>query len=159
LTARTGRPRLRLTEVRVGTTRVRVTAILEWAVAVVLIVATLGIGSIVAREFRTVAAVARVIANEEPTPALPAPAGVPSRAVSVPLLLLLDGLDVRVGESLTQIAARLGRQAEVGMESVERAPNGERLTRFYEHGGRRFVLVFEPFERDAEPRIAAIYLQ
>lgn len=140
-------------------TRVRVTSILEWAVAVVLVLATLGIGSIVAREFRTVAAVTPVIADEVLTPVLPAPAGVPSRAVSVPMLLLPEGLDVRVGESLTQIAARLGRQAEVGLESVERAPNGERVTRFYEHGGTRFVLVFEPLERDAEPRIAAIYLQ
>jgi hypothetical protein len=64
-----------------------------------------------------------------------------------------------VGETLTQIATRLGRESEVGVESVERAPNGERLTRFYEYAGSRFVLVFEPFQRDAEPRVAAIYLQ
>ena len=141
------------------TTRVRLTSILEWAVAVVLIIATLAIGSIVVREFRSVAAVTPVIADAVPAPVLPAPAGVPARAVSVPVLLLPDGLDVRVGETLTQIAARLGRQAEVGLESVERAANGERLTRFYEHAGSRFALVFEPFEPDAEPRIAAIYLQ
>jgi hypothetical protein len=141
-------------------TRVRVTSMLEWAVAACLILAALGIGSVVAREFRTVAAATtRVIADEVPAPVLAAPAGVPSRAVSVPVLILPDGLDVRVGESLTDIAARLGRQAEVGTESVERAPNGERLTRFYEQGGTRFVLVFEPFEQNAEPRVAAIYLQ
>ena len=140
-------------------TRIRVTSVLEWAVAVVLILATLAVGAIVVREFRTVAAVTPVIADEVPAAVLPAPAGVPARAVSVPVLLLPDGLAVRVGETLAQIAARLGRQAEVGMESVERAPNGERVTRFYEHGGSRFVLVFEPFEREAEPRIAAIYLQ
>lgn len=140
-------------------TRVRVTSILEWAVAAVLILAALAVSSIVAREFRTVAAATRVIADEVPAPVLPAPAGVPSRAVSVPMLLLSDGREVRVGESLAQIASRLGRQAEVGMESVERAANGERLTRFYEHAGSRFVLVFEPFARDTEPRIAAIYLQ
>lgn len=139
--------------------RVRVTSVLEWAVAAGLILATLGIGSVVVREFRTVAAVTRVIADEVPAPVLAAPAGVPPRAVSVPVLILPDGLDVRVGETLTQIAGRLGRQAEVGTESVERAVNGERLTRFYEQGGTRFVLVFEPFEREAEPRVAAIYLQ
>lgn len=139
--------------------RIRVASILEWAVAVSLVLATLAIGALVAREFRTVAAGTPVIADEVPAPALPAPAGVPSRAVSVPVLLLPDGQDVRVGETLAQIAARLGRQAEVGMESVERAPHGERVTRFYEHAGARFVLVFEPSERDGEPRIAAIYLQ
>ena len=32
---------------------------------------------------------------------------------------------------------------------------GERLTRFYEYGGSRFVVVFEPFERNGEPRVAA----
>ena len=139
-------------------TRVRVTSFLEWAVAVVLVFAVLAIGSIVVREFRTVTAVTPVIADEVPAPVLPAPAGVPPRAVSVPVLLLPDGLGVRVGETLAQIGSRLGHQAEVGVESLERAPNGERLTRFYEHAGSRFVLVFEPFERDAEPRIAAIYL-
>jgi len=138
--------------------RVRVTSMLEWAVAAFLILAALAIGSIVTREFRTVAAATRIISDEVPAPLLP-PAGVPPRAVSVPVLILPSGEDVRVGESLTQIAARLGREAEVGTESVERAPNGERVTRFYEQGGTRFVLVFEPFERDAEPRVAAIYLQ
>ena len=44
-------------------------------------------------------------------------------------------------------------------QSVERAPNGERLTRFYEYAGTRFVLVFEPLRSEGEPRIAAIYLQ
>ena len=35
---------------------------------------------------------------------------------------------------------------------------GERLTRFYEYAGFRFILVYEPFERNGEPRVAAIYL-
>jgi hypothetical protein len=33
------------------------------------------------------------------------------------------------------------------------------MTRYYEYGGTRFVLVFEPFEQKGAPRIAAIYLQ
>jgi hypothetical protein len=33
------------------------------------------------------------------------------------------------------------------------------VTRFYDHVGTQFVLVFEPFEENAEPRVAAIYLQ
>lgn len=140
-------------------TRVRVESILEWVLAAGFIVAALGVGSLVVREFRTVSAVMPVIAREAPAPPPAAPAGVPSRAVSVPVLLLPDGKAVRVGESLADVAARLGRQAEVGAQLVERAPNGERLTRFYEHAGSRFVLVFEPFERDAEPKVAAIFLQ
>ena len=140
-------------------TRVRFESILEWAVAAASIVAMLALGSMAVREFRTVSAVMPVIAREAPpAPAPPTPSGVPSGAVSVPVLLLSDGQEVRVGESLSQIAERLGRQAEAGLQSIERGSIGERLTRFYEHAGTRFVLVFEPFERDAEPRIAAIFL-
>lgn len=137
--------------------RERFTAILEWALAAAFIAATLAVGSIVVREFRTVSAVMPVSADS--TAASPAPAAVPSRAVSVPVLLLADGHAVRVGDSLADVAARLGRQAEVGLQAVERGPVGERLTRFYEHAGTRFLLVFEPFDREGEPRVAAIYLQ
>jgi hypothetical protein len=28
----------------------------------------------------------------------------------------------------------------------------------YEYGGTRFIVVFEPFERDGEPRVSGIYL-
>ena len=140
-------------------TRVRVESALEWALAAAFIFVALAVGSLVIREFRTVSAVTPVIAREASASAPAVPAGVPSRAVSVPVLLLRDGNAVRVGETLSDVAARLGRQAEVGAQSVERAPNGERLTRFYEHAGSHFVLVFEPFERDAEPKVAAIYLQ
>jgi hypothetical protein len=140
-------------------TRVRVESVLEWALAAAFMLVALAVGSLVVREVRTVSAVTSVIAREAPAAASAAPAAVPPRAVSVPVLLLPDGNSVRVGETLSDVAARLGRQAEAGAQAVERAPNGERLTRFYEHAGSRFVLVFEPFERDAEPTVAAIYLQ
>ena len=142
-----------------ATTRVRVESVLEWVLAAAFILVALAVGSLVVREFRTVSAVTSIIAREAPAPVAAAPAAVPPRAVSVPVLLLPDGNAVRVGETLSDVAARLGRQAEAGAQAVERAPNGERLTRFYEHAGSRFVLVFEPFERNAEPKVAAIYLQ
>ena len=41
---------------------------------------------------------------------------------------------------------------------MDRGSLGERLTRFYEYAGARFILVFEPFERNGEMRVAAIYL-
>lgn len=139
-------------------TRIRIGAIVEWVVAAGFILAALAAGSIVVREFRTVSAVMPVIAREAPAPVPPTPAGVPARAVSVPVLLLSDGTEVRVGETLSDIATRLGPTAVAGSSSVERAPNGERLTRFYQYAATRFVLVFEPFERGAEARVAAIYL-
>jgi hypothetical protein len=140
--------------------RTRFGSALEWLVAAAFIVAILAVGSVVWRELRTVSATLPVIAREPQADAtLAPPVGVPARAVSVPVLLLPGGQSVRVGEGVAAIAARLGREAEVGSQTAERARFGERLTRFYEHLGTRFVLVFEPFEEKGEPKVAAIYLQ
>lgn len=140
------------------TTRIRFGSVIEWVLATGIILAVLAVGSLIIRELRVVNATMPVSAREaEPSAAVPA--GVPARAVSVPVLLLPGGHEVRVGDSAAAIAARLGRSAEVGTQVVEPAPLGERLTRFYEHQGTKFVLVFEPFEAGGPPRVAAIYLQ
>ena len=140
-------------------TRQRFASFLEWAVAAGCVAALLGIGSIVMHEVRTVSTLTSVSARES-TPEPPiAPTGVPPRAVSVPMLLLADGTEVRVGETVSAIVDRLGQHAVVGKQAIERAAHGQRLTRFYDHIGTPFVLVFEPFERDGEPRVAAIYLR
>jgi hypothetical protein len=137
--------------------RVRLAPALEWFVAAVFLLATLGVASLIVRELRT--------APASPTPvaaaAMPAalPVAVPARAISVPVLLLIDGRQVRVGDTVEQVAKTLGRAAEVGTQVVDRGALGERLTRFYEHQGTRFLLVFEPFERRGALRVAAIYLQ
>jgi hypothetical protein len=141
-------------------TRQRFTSLLEWAVAVACIASMLLLGSLAVREFRTVSAMTSVSASTPAsTPAPAALAGVPARAISVPLLLLSDGKEVRVGETISAIVERLGQHAIVGKQAIERAVHGQRLTRFYDHVGTQFVLVFEPFEANAEPRVAAIYLQ
>jgi hypothetical protein len=139
-------------------TRARFGSAIEWVVAAAFIVVVLIVGSIIVREMRTVSATVPVSARE-PQSASVAPAGVPPRAVSVPVLLLPGKKEVRVGDSVPAVARRLGRDAEVGKQTVEPSRFGERLTRFYEHGGTRFVLVFEPFEAKGEPKVAAIYLQ
>ena len=138
-------------------TRARFGSLLEWILAAVCIVAILAVGSIVVREFRTVSAVTPVIAHEALLP--DPPAAVPSRAVSVPVLLLPGGAEVRVGDTAAAVASRLGREAEVALPSVDRTSTGERVTRFYERGGTRFVVVLEPFAGDGQIRVAAIYLQ
>jgi hypothetical protein len=141
-------------------TRPRVTSILEWAVAVAFIAAMLVVGSVVVREFRLVSAMTSVSASAPDTvPPTLASVGVPPRAISVPMLLLSDGKEVRVGETISVIVERLGEHAIVGKQAIERAVHGQRVTRFYDHVGTQFVLVFEPFEENAEPRVAAIYLQ
>ena len=138
--------------------RRRFESFVEWVLAVSFIAALLGIGSVVVREIRTVNAVTPVIARE-PTQTPPVPAGIPSRAVSVPMLLLEDGNQVRIGDSAAAITSRLGRQAEVRAPMIDHAPTGERLIRFYNHGGTQFSLVFEAAGTSGEMRLAAIYLQ
>ena len=137
--------------------RFRLGAIVEWAVAAAAIVAVAALASFADREVRTVTAVTPVIAREAPLPAIAPPAAIPPGAILVPLLLLSDGTKIDIGETASRVTARLGPSAEVAPPAVERAPHGERVTRTYERQGIRFRLVFEPFDKDAEPRVAAIY--
>jgi hypothetical protein len=139
-------------------TRRRFESLVEWALAVAFMVALLGIGSVVVREIRAVNPVTPVIAREPAhTPLVPA--GVPSRAVSVPMLLLADAGQVRVGDSMAAITSRLGREAEARAPMTDLTRTGERVTRFYNYAGTRFSLVFEASRSSGEMRISAIYLQ
>jgi hypothetical protein len=136
------------------TVRGRFGSVLEWLVAAAFLLATLGVASLILQELR--------VSRRPPPPVESAalvPRAIPSRAVSVPILPLPDGKQVRVGDSFAAVAAALGRAAESGRQELDRGPIGERLTRFYEHAGTRFILVFEPFERNGESRVSGIYVQ
>jgi hypothetical protein len=137
--------------------RFRLGAIVEWAVAAAAIVALVALASFADREVRTVTAVTPVIAREAPSRSIVPPAAIPPGAISVPLLLFSDGTKIDIGEPASRVAARLGPSTEVAPPAVERAPHGERVTRTYEHQGIRFRLVFEPFDKGSDPRVAAIY--
>jgi hypothetical protein len=136
--------------------RVRIGSALEWLIAAAFLLATVAVATLIVRELRTAP---RAAASTRDASATSLPAGVPTRAISVPVLLLLDGKEVRVGQSVDHVSRALGRAAEVGRQLADRGALGERLTRFYEHNGTRFVLVFEPFERNGDLRVAGIYLQ
>ena len=137
--------------------RLRVAPLVEWLVAAAFLCATVAVASLVVRELRGPVRVSVAAAPARPLVAS-VPAAVPARAVSVPVLPFLDGKEVKVGETMSMVATRLGRAAESGRQEVDRGSLGERLTRFYEYSGSKFILVFEPFERNGEPRVAAIYL-
>ncbi len=135
--------------------RVRFGSAVEWMVAAGFLAATLIVGSLIVRELRTVRPLPAQAEERAPDAV---PVGVPARAISVPALLLLDGKEIRVGDSVDRVADLLGRSAEVGTQTHEKGPIGDRITRVYEHAGTRFILVFEPFETKGRPRVAAIYL-
>ena len=134
----------------------RATPVLQWALAVGCLTAAGVVGTSVVRELRVVpgdAGSAKTAVDGPP------PTGVPAGAVSLPVLLFDDGKGIRVGDSATHIAALLGRGAEVGRYQVDAAAGGERLTRFYEYRGRRFVLVFTLADSHTDPAVTAIYLE
>lgn len=135
--------------------RLRLASALEWAVAAAFLAATLGVASLILRDMKVPAT--RTVAAAQPAVA-PVPSAVPSSAVSVPVLPFADGKEIKVGDSARAVSERLGRAAETGREEVDRGRLGARLTRFYEYAGFRFIVVYEPFERNGEPRATAIYL-
>jgi hypothetical protein len=132
-------------------------AALEWVLAVAFLACVIAVGVLIVGELRAAplppraAPVARVLSTSVPP-------SVPARAVSVPALPFQDGKEVKVGDSVSAVATTLGRAAELGRQEVDRGSFGERLTRYYEYDGARFILVFEPFERQGEAKLSAIYL-
>jgi hypothetical protein len=143
-----------------STFRSQVASALEWAVAALFLTATIAVASLLVRDMRREPQ--RFIATESARPVATevatVPPWVPERAISVPVLPLADGKEIRIGDTVWGVAAQLGRAAESGRQEVDRGALGERLTRFYDYAGSRFILVFEPFERNGEARLAAIYL-
>jgi hypothetical protein len=135
--------------------RVRLGSVLEWAVAAAFFGATLLVASLILHDLRTgvrAASATRTAAISD------IPAAVPKGAVSVPVLAFGDGKQVRLGDSAAAVSTRLGRGAETGREEADAGRLGQRLTRFYDYAGFRFVVVYEPFERNGERRVSAIYV-
>ena len=136
--------------------RLGLASFVEWLIAAAVIALVLVGGAIAVREIRTVRPVTPVHAG---APVAEPPAGVPPRTVSVPMLVLADGKELRVGARLSEVAALVGQAAQVGADAVERAAGRERFTRTYDYIGSRFAVVFEPANAAAEPRVVAIYRQ
>jgi hypothetical protein len=138
------------------TTRARISSLFEWLVALACIFGVAAIGSVLMRDMSNVAAVAPVIAHEEPPP--DPPAAVPPRSVSVPVLLLANGSELRVGDVAVDALAHLRAESEVAPRAIDRTTLGERVTRFYAQNGQRFAVVLQPLAADGDVRVAAIYL-
>jgi hypothetical protein len=136
--------------------RVRFGSVVEWAVAAALFAATLAVTMLILQDVRGSGVRSPHIVV--PIAIDDVPASVPKGAVSLPTLTLRDGKTVRVGDRSATIAATLGPGAETGREQADQGRLGLRVTRFYDYGGFRFVIVYEPFERSGERRVSAIYL-
>ena len=136
--------------------RLRLGSAIEWAVAVVFLAATIAVGSLILRQLGMLGAPAPAGVVEPAPPTLPT--AIPPLAISVPALSLADGTEVRLGDTLEQVTKAVGPD-EVEPPVVDRGRLGARVTRFYKRAQTRFLVVFEPFERQGELRAAAIYIQ
>ena len=138
-------------------TRRRFGSVVEWLVAGVCATAGVAMPPTVTAEFRSVRPVVPVSATEaQPAVSLP---GIPPGVVSVPLLLLSDDRELRVGERLVDVAGRLGSAIQPVSESVDDVRGRRQISRFYDQDGVRFILVFDSAGRDADARLAAIFLR
>ena len=137
-------------------TRVRVGSILEWGIAAACIVAALVLGSAAVQEVRTLRAVTPVIASARP--AVDPPASIPSSAASVPMLVLRNGSRLQVGDSASTANDKVSGW-QVGPDTIERGPHGDRVTRSYSDGNLSFLVVIESPEPGADARVGGIYVE
>lgn len=85
------------------------------------------------------------------------PPGIPAGATEVPLLVLLDGTEIRVGDPHARLKSLDERHA-AGPSQTTHGDFGERVIRAYLHGTTRFIIVSQR-SSDAEPlKVAGIYL-
>ncbi len=136
--------------------RLRLGSAAEWSVAFVFLLATVGVGALILHELT---AIGRPSPAPQMTSPAALPASLPALSIPVPSLRLPGAGELRLGDSLDKVSSLLGREAETGVQAAEPAHTGTRLIRGYEYGRIRFTIVFEPFERNGEFRIAGIYIQ
>jgi hypothetical protein len=134
--------------------RTRISFTGEWLTAVALLLGTVLVGLLIVRELRGAPR-----APENARDATAASAAVPADAVSVPTLMLGGRQEIKVGDRAADALAELGSSVTLVTQVTERSPIGTREIRSYQLSGTNFILVFEPFERRGELRVAAIYLQ
>ena len=138
-------------------TRRRFGSFVEWLFAAACAAGVVMGAASAVQEFGSVRAVVPVRAETVADPALFA--GVPPDVVRVPLLLLANKREVRLGERLADVADHLGSAARLVSESFEDTAVGRRVTRFYDDLGVQFVIVFDAPGQNADPRVSAIFIR
>lgn len=133
--------------------RRRISSLVEWAAAALGVMALVWIVSVPLQRSlgrRGEAAVAQVNTA--------APPGVPAAATNVPVMLLLDGREIRVGDLRARLDEVLPPQLADGPPHVSRAQFGDRHSRAFIVDGARFYVVCERTEPNGAMRVSGIYL-
>ena len=86
------------------------------------------------------------------------PPGVPGGATNVPVMLLLDGREIRHGDLHSRLVQLLPEKLVEGPIVRSSGDLGDRHTRAYIVNGMRFYVVCERSEPGGPMRVAGIYL-
>lgn len=127
-------------------------SIVEWAIAAALLVSLGWFSSDLAGSWMARRTTLVRDAMAEP------PSGVPTGATSVPLLLLLDGREIRTGQTHAEIQMLLGARLAVGEPHRSPGVLGDRITQAYTDNGTRFFITTERMEPGGPVRVTGIYL-
>jgi hypothetical protein len=133
--------------------RFRVGSVFEWVVAGLGVFALVWLVSVPVQRLIGPGVEAALV--DEPSGL---PPGVPPGATNVPVMLLLDGREIRQGDLHTRLNTLLPEKLADGPARVSTAEFGERHTRAYLVDGTRFYVVCERLEPGGPMRVAGVYL-
>jgi len=128
----------------------------EWLLALGILAGVVWAGGPVLRRVAPLPA-GNVTLVESDLPALPD--GVPQGASNVPLVILLDGTEVRVGMSEQDLMVPALSRWSAGASTVEKGVIGDRIITPYRSGPLSFWIVLDRIDESREREVTAIYVR
>jgi hypothetical protein len=133
--------------------RLRIASLFEWVAAAVGVAGVIWLLSVPVQ--RLIGPRVEAALVDTPTPL---PAGIPPGTTSVPVMLLVDGREIRHGELHTRLTQVLPDRLLNGPVLRTPGDHGERQTRTYVVDGTKFYVVCERTEKGGPMRVTGIYL-
>jgi hypothetical protein len=131
-----------------------VRSLIEWGLAIAALAGVVSLGAPVVMPWLPRAQNRAALESDSADP----PEGVPSSATSIPVLLLLDGSEVRVGDTDAHLATELPESALEPKTTATVSAGGRRVVRTYLVRGTRFWVVVERWDPKQPPRVTGIFL-
>ena len=128
----------------------------EWVLALGVLAGVVWVGGPVVQRLAPLGSTS-VTLVESALPDLPG--DVPGDAQSVPLLMLLDGGEVRLGMTEKAFSARPFSRLTAGPVAIEKGVIDDRLVLPFRSGSSRFWVVLDRTEAGQERLVTAIYVR
>ncbi|MDH4062912.1 MAG: hypothetical protein OEW19_00825 [Acidobacteriota bacterium] len=133
-------------------------SLLEWLLALVVLAGVVRVaGPVFGRLFPLSPGPAPVTLVESALPDLPT--GVPAGAESAPLMILVDGTEVRLGMTEEELRTGPLSQWMAGPAVVEKGVIGERVILPFRSDRTRFWVVVDRIDTDRAREVTAIYVR